>query len=145
MELQGKVAVITRGARGIGAALARRFAAEGAAGVVVADLDERSAAAVATEIRDAGGPAIGTRADVSAESEVRELVNLAEEEFGRVDLFCSNAGIATGTGLEAALSCGRRPGPSMCSRMCTPREPCYLPCSSVAAATSCRRARPPDC
>jgi NAD(P)-dependent dehydrogenase (short-subunit alcohol dehydrogenase family) len=94
VELRGRVAVVTGGASGIGRALCRRFAAEGAAGVVVADLDAAGAARVAGEI---GGLAVAT--DVSREAELRALVARSEERFGAIDLFCSNAGIAVGAGL----------------------------------------------
>lgn len=96
MELKDKVVVVTGGASGIGRALARRFAAEGARGVVVADLDAGQAGAVAEEI---GGLAVGT--DVSVEADVQRLVQQAEDTYGPVDLFCSNAGIAIGGGVEA--------------------------------------------
>lgn len=89
MNLEGKVAVVTGAASGIGRALARRFAAEGAAGVVCADRQAAGVEAVAHEI---GGLAVV--ADVSKESAVGSLVSCAEERFGRVDVFCSNAGIA---------------------------------------------------
>ena len=89
MKLEGKVAVVTGAASGIGRALARRFAAEGAAGVVCADRQAAGVEAVADEI---GG--IAVVADVSSESAVGGLVSRAEERFGRVDVFCSNAGIA---------------------------------------------------
>ena len=69
MELKGKVAVITGGASGIGAALARRFAEEGAAGIVVADLDEGGAQGVAREV---GGLAV--RTDVAVEEQVQALI-----------------------------------------------------------------------
>ncbi|MCM2356471.1 MAG: SDR family oxidoreductase, partial [Arenimonas sp.] len=97
MELKGKVAVVTGGASGIGAALARRFAREGAAGIVVADLDEAQARAVAAEV---GGLAV--RTDVADEAQVQALVARATHHFGRVDVLCSNAGIATGGGLQAS-------------------------------------------
>ncbi|MCH7869797.1 MAG: SDR family oxidoreductase [Myxococcales bacterium] len=87
MKLASKHAVVTGGAAGIGRALVRKFAAEGAR-VVVADLDADGAAEVAAEI---GGFAVAV--DVSDESSLRSLVEHAEQEYGAVDLFCSNAGI----------------------------------------------------
>lgn len=79
--------VITGGARGIGKALAVRFAAEGAR-VVVADLLEEQARATATEING-----YGYGCDVSNETEIVKLVSAAESHFGPIDLFCSNAGL----------------------------------------------------
>lgn len=96
MELSGKVVVVTGGASGIGAAMCRRFAAEGAKGVVVADMQDEAALRVAEEI---GGLAMST--DVSVEADIEALVQRAEEAFGPVDLFCSNAGIAGGGGVES--------------------------------------------
>jgi NAD(P)-dependent dehydrogenase (short-subunit alcohol dehydrogenase family) len=98
MELRDKVVVVTGGASGIGRAMALRFAAEGARGVVVADLDEAGASAVAVEI---GAAAQGVRCDVTNTDEVDALVTTAEQQFGPVDLFCANAGIGTGTGLDS--------------------------------------------
>lgn len=101
MELAGKVAVVTGGGNGIGAQLARRFAAEGAAGVLVADLDGGAAEAVAGQVRDLGVRASALAVDVSDEDQVGAMVDAAEREFGPVDVMCSNAGIATGKGIEA--------------------------------------------
>lgn len=98
MRVRDKVVVVTGAASGIGRAMARGFAAEGAAGVVVADIDAAGATEVAREI---GDRAIAVRADVSAEEDVRGLVTTAESAFGPVGLFCSNAGVTTGHGLEA--------------------------------------------
>lgn len=89
MRLENKVVVVTGGASGIGRALCRRFAAEGAKAVVVADLNKEGAESVAAET---GGLAV--KADVAVESEVVELVRRATDLHGRIDLFCSNAGIA---------------------------------------------------
>ncbi len=94
MQLKERVAVVTGGASGIGRELCRRFAAEGARGVVVADLDAVGAEAVAREI---GGLAVGT--NVAVEAEVQRLVERATAAYGPIDLFCSNAGIAIGAGL----------------------------------------------
>lgn len=86
--------MVTGGASGIGRALCRRFAQEGARGVVVADLDEERGRAVAAEIEG-----LFVRTDVGVEEEVRRLVARSHERYGRVDLFCANAGIAIGGGL----------------------------------------------
>jgi NAD(P)-dependent dehydrogenase (short-subunit alcohol dehydrogenase family) len=96
MELKDKVVVVTGGASGIGRALSRRFAAEGARGVVVADVNASDATAVADEI---GGLAVST--DVSVEADIVALVEKTTKAFGPVDLFCSNAGIGVGGGIDA--------------------------------------------
>lgn len=82
--------MVTGGGNGIGRALARRFAAEGAKAVVVADIDQEAARQVANEI---GGR--GMSVDVSSEADVQKLVDETLKLHGRIDLFCSNAGIAT--------------------------------------------------
>lgn len=96
MDLKGKIAVVTGAASGIGRAAAMRFAAEGAAGVVVADINEASLAPVAQAV---GGLAV--RCDVGREDDVRNLVAEAEKRYGRVDVFFSNAGILGSGGPEA--------------------------------------------
>src|SRR5215213_9718598 len=101
MRVEGKVVVVTGAGRGIGRALARRFAAEGAKGVAVGDVDQDGAEAVAAEIASTGVGALGLRTDVGVERDVRALVDAAEAAFGPVDLCCSNAGIAVGGGVEA--------------------------------------------
>jgi NAD(P)-dependent dehydrogenase (short-subunit alcohol dehydrogenase family) len=98
MELEGSVVVITGAASGIGEGLARRFAAEGAAGLVLADLDGDGAARVADEL---GPVARAMACDVRDEAQIVETVRLAESAFGPVDLYCSNAGIATIGGADA--------------------------------------------
>jgi NAD(P)-dependent dehydrogenase (short-subunit alcohol dehydrogenase family) len=88
MNIRDKVVVVTGGANGIGRALCRRFAAEGARGVVVADLDGDGAASVAKEI---GGLAVNT--NVSDEADIVHLVSQSIKAYGPVDLFCANAGV----------------------------------------------------
>jgi NAD(P)-dependent dehydrogenase (short-subunit alcohol dehydrogenase family) len=95
MDASGRVIVVTGGAKGIGRALATRFVSAGAEAVIVADLDVEGASSVAREI---GATAI--RCDVSRESDVKELVDRVEADHGRIDIFCSNAGIAVGGGPE---------------------------------------------
>lgn len=97
MRLDGKTAVITGGGGGIGGAMARRFAEEGARLVVVADVDGDAARAVADDI---GSVAVAVAADLSTEAGNIEVVRTAEEH-GPIDLLCLNAGIAIGGGVEA--------------------------------------------
>jgi len=95
MKVQGKHVVVTGGASGIGRSVARRFAAEGADSVVVADIDAAGAQEVAQEF--AG---LGLGVDVSDEAQVRELVETAEKKHGPIDVFFSNAGIGIPGGVE---------------------------------------------
>jgi NAD(P)-dependent dehydrogenase (short-subunit alcohol dehydrogenase family) len=97
MNLQGAVAVVTGAARGIGRALAERFAAEGARAVVVTDLDGAEAGRVAAGL--ACPAALGVALDVTDPAAVAGLVNWVEDEVGQVDLWCSNAGVALGPDL----------------------------------------------
>jgi len=96
MQLRDTVVLVTGAAHGIGRALCRRFADEGARGVVVADLDAAAAGTVAKEI---GGLAVAV--DVAVEADVVRLVERATAAYGPIDLFCSNAGIALMGGVEA--------------------------------------------
>ncbi|MEJ8810379.1 SDR family oxidoreductase [Variovorax ureilyticus] len=95
MELRDKVVVVTGGASGIGAAMARRFMREGARAVVVADRHADAAESVAREI---GGHA--ATVDVSDEAQVQRLIDDTEARHGTIDLFCSNAGITAHGGPE---------------------------------------------
>jgi NAD(P)-dependent dehydrogenase (short-subunit alcohol dehydrogenase family) len=97
MVPKDKVVVVTGGADGIGRALCRRFAAEGARAVVVVDLNGDGAARVAAEI---GGWAIP--ADVAREAEIAAVVGAVTERYGAIDLFCSNAGIIIEGGVAVA-------------------------------------------
>jgi NAD(P)-dependent dehydrogenase (short-subunit alcohol dehydrogenase family) len=87
LKIAGKSVVVTGGASGIGRALAERFAAEGARGVVVADINAEWAQKVAGRI---GG--LGVGCDVGDPDSLDALVKQAEGSFGPIDLFCSNAG-----------------------------------------------------
>jgi len=95
MDIKDKVIVVTGGANGIGQALCRRFASGQARAVVVVDIDLDRARSVAAEI---GATAIG--ADVSKEADVASVVDQTLKAYGQIDLFCSNAGIATDGGPE---------------------------------------------
>jgi len=87
MNIAGKSVVVTGGAQGIGRALVERFAAEGARGVVVADLNAEWAAKVAERV---GG--VGVSCDVGDPDAIAALVRTAHDAYGPIDVFCSNAG-----------------------------------------------------
>ena len=103
MEVRDRVVVVTGGGGGIGGALCRRLAADEARQVVVSDIDQQAAETVAAEI---GGTAV--RADVTVESDVARLVRGTLEAYGRIDIYCSNAGIAFGGGPEASDQAWRK-------------------------------------
>jgi 3-oxoacyl-[acyl-carrier protein] reductase len=90
-RLEGKVAVITGAGRGIGAAIARRFAAEGAS-VVMNSLSD-SSSKVAEEIITAGGKAASIQGDVSKADDVSKVIDAAIAHFGRLDILVNNAGV----------------------------------------------------
>jgi NAD(P)-dependent dehydrogenase (short-subunit alcohol dehydrogenase family) len=92
MRLDGKIAVITGTAGGIGRATALRFAEEGAL-VVGADVSAEVNAATAQLVQDAGGKMVSTTVDVTDDNSVAALFRLAEEQFGRVDVVFNNAGV----------------------------------------------------
>ena len=89
-RLRDKVAIVTGAARGIGRAIAVRFATEGAR-VVIADIDAIGSRAVADSIRSQGGVAHVCACDVSDEQQVRDMVSFALSELGRVDVLVNNA------------------------------------------------------
>ncbi len=99
MEVKDKVVVVTGAGRGIGAALCRRFAAEGARLVVVSDRDESAAREVAAAL---GSQGIANCCDVAIEQDLQRLVAQAIQHGGHVDVFCSNAGITFKGGLESS-------------------------------------------
>ena len=91
-RLEGKVAIVTGGAGGIGAATARTLAREGAA-VAVVDIDADRAEQTADGIRDSGAEVIWERADLSEESDVVAVVRSTINHFGRLDVLHNNAAL----------------------------------------------------
>ena len=97
MRLDGKVAIVTGGATGLGRAIALGYAREGAS-VAIADLTD--AGSVVDEVKAAGGKAFATRTNVADEDAVKGMVTLAVERFGTVDILINNAAIATSLALK---------------------------------------------
>jgi NAD(P)-dependent dehydrogenase (short-subunit alcohol dehydrogenase family) len=100
VKVAEKVAIVTGGGGGIGGALAAKLAQQGAR-VVVADLDADAARAVAESVNaDWPGTAVSTGGDVSDTAQIQRLIDLADSEFGPVDLYFANAGITGVAGLD---------------------------------------------
>lgn len=93
MQVRDRVVVVTGGGNGIGRALCERFHTEGAKTVVVADLEQNAAQGVADSISG-----VAYALDVRDEAQIAAMVAEVEDRFGRIDLFCSNAGIIAGDG-----------------------------------------------
>src|SRR4029077_19639779 len=101
VKVAGKIVVVTGGAKGIGQALCDRFHREGAKKVVVADIDIGNAEVVATAV---GGAA--HRCDVTKEADIKHVIDDTEAKYGPIDLFCSNAGVATGFDMKKENAAG---------------------------------------
>ncbi|HSJ52450.1 MAG TPA: 3-oxoacyl-[acyl-carrier-protein] reductase [Anaerolineae bacterium] len=97
MRFEGKVAVVTGGARGIGRAIALRLAQEGASVVVNYLSNQAAADEVVSQIQAAGGQAIAVQCDVSNVAQAQALVERAREAFGRIDVLVNNAGTTRDT------------------------------------------------
>jgi 3-oxoacyl-[acyl-carrier protein] reductase len=95
--LEGKVAIVTGGGRGLGKVYCLRMAEEGAK-VVAADILEGEAQEVAREIKTKGGAAIAIKADVTSEADTQRMADKAVQEFGRIDVLVNNAAIWYGVG-----------------------------------------------
>jgi glucose 1-dehydrogenase len=101
MQLEGKVAVVTGGSLGIGAGIARRLAAEGAAVALDYHSHRDAADGVAASITGTGGKALVVQADVSQVADVQRLISQAVNQFGRLDILVNNAGVEQPTPFES--------------------------------------------
>jgi len=99
MLLQNKVAIVTGSGRGIGRAIALRYAQEGAK-IVLAEIAKDNADTVAQEITDMGGEALVLQTDVSSEKSTQEMAETAVDRFGRIDVLVNNAAIFYGLPLK---------------------------------------------
>ena len=99
MRLEGKVAIVTGGANGMGAEECRIFAREGAK-VVIADILEDEGRQVEAEIAEAGGDAVFVRLDVTSEDDWQAAVDAAVSRYGKLDVLVNNAGIGRGVGSD---------------------------------------------
>ena len=93
-SLEGKVALVTGGSRGIGAAIAKRLASEGAQVAITYAKDANSASAVVKTIESAGGRAVAFRADAADPKAIQDAVQTSVETFGQLDILVNNAGTA---------------------------------------------------
>src|SRR5688572_30355984 len=92
-KLSGKVAVVTGASKGIGAAIAKQLAGEGAAVVVNYSSSKSGADKVVAEITGAGGKAVAIQADMAKKADIERLFTEAKKAFGRLDILVNNAGI----------------------------------------------------
>ena len=140
MEIvEGAGVVVTGGGGGIGRAIARRLAADGAR-VVVNDLDPAAAEAVAAEIKGFAAPG-----DAGTEQGVAELIAAARGHLGEIDIYCSNAGPAAGPARRRPTTCGSAPGRSTRWRTSARRVSCCPAGWSAAGERSWSPRRRPAC
>ncbi len=109
MKIKNSIVVVTGGAHGIGRALCREFHKLGAAGIVVADLDLAGAEKVAAEVSG-----IAVECNVAKEDQIQNLVAKTHEKYGRVDIFCSNAGMGISDAPTWTASGGSNKGWQLC-------------------------------
>jgi 3-oxoacyl-[acyl-carrier protein] reductase len=103
-KLSGRVAVVTGASKGIGAAIARRFGAEGASVVVNYASDREGADRVVAAIKSEGGQAVAVQADLSKEDDVKRVIAETQRAYGSLDVLVNNAGVYAFAPLEAVTA-----------------------------------------
>jgi 3-oxoacyl-[acyl-carrier protein] reductase len=101
--LEGKIALVTGGSRGIGAAIARELAAQGATVAISYVANADKANAIVSAIKEAGGEALALKADQAVEQDIIDLVGKVAQEFGRLDILVNNAGVFETGMIDATL------------------------------------------
>ena len=91
MDFENKIVIVTGSSRGIGSAIAKAFAGEGASVIVNYVLNEDAAEDVVAACKEAGGDALAIKADVTSEADIKELIDQTLDEFGRIDVLVNNA------------------------------------------------------
>ena len=104
-NLEGKIALITGGSRGIGAAIAKRLAADGASVAITYAKDGKAASAVVEAIENAGGKAVAIQAEATDPEAVKSAVEQTAKTFGRIDVLVNNAGTAIPKPFEEKVQC----------------------------------------
>ena len=137
-KLTGKVAVVTGASKGIGAAIAKQLAADGADVVVNYATSREGADKVVEEITGAGGKAIAVGASVAKEGDIQTLFEETRRTFGKVDILVNNAGVYGFAPLEQVtfdenISASMKPTSSAC---CWPRRPRFRISPPKAGASS---------